>query len=153
MCHKGASENIFGTQLRRNWSSTSVEAWKSEELITARNDRQLIRMVRDNYFVSASQLRVEMARRIRRKFSVWSIVNGFWLLAIGLCVPSDAQSDFGSLSMESLLKTLLLRRHFLEILVPYFFNSQKSCYVVIYIYEYMYIQLWNVVGEYRWCLW
>ena len=52
-------------------------------LITAREHRQLIRMVRDNRFFLAPRLPVVRIRRFRRRLSVGSIVNrplaaGYW---------------------------------------------------------------------------
>ena len=50
-------------------------------LTTAREDRQLIRMVRDNRLISDPRLRVEMIRWFESRLSVWSFLNK--LLAAG----------------------------------------------------------------------
>ena len=72
---------------QRHWSATSAEAWRLKETNHSPL-RQLIRMVRDNRFISAPRQRVEIIRWFRRRLSVWSIVN--WFLAAGYQSRSPA---------------------------------------------------------------
>ena len=71
----------FATQ-PRHWSATSAEASNFRGcLTTAREDKQLIQMVRGNRLISAPHLCVEMIRWFGSSLSVWSFLNR--LLAAG----------------------------------------------------------------------
>ena len=85
----GVSQGCISKILRCNWDTGRQHQrrrWGRRSLTTDRENRQLIRMVRDNGFISAPRLCVDMIRRFRRSLSVRSIVNRLWLLAIGIKV-------------------------------------------------------------------
>ena len=76
----GVSQWCISKILRHNrnkhCSATLVEAWRSEESDhSLREDRQLIRMVRDNRFISAPRLCVGMIRRFQRSLSVGGVIH------------------------------------------------------------------------------
>ena len=51
--------------------------WGRRILTTAREDRQLVWMVRDKRFIAAPRLRVAMISQFRRRMSIRSIVNRY----------------------------------------------------------------------------
>ena len=76
-----SAEQIHGTILRVFLDKSFCRLGSRESLITAREGKQLIRMVIDNRFIPAAHLCVEMICQFLRRLSVRSMVNR--LLAAG----------------------------------------------------------------------
>ena len=69
----GVSQGCISKILRRNWETGRSHQRKrggSMKISTPREDRQLLRMVRTNRFISAPRLRMQMIRRFGRRMSV-----------------------------------------------------------------------------------
>jgi transposase len=82
----GVSQGCVSKILRRNRETGRPHQRKrggSMKISTPREDRQLLRMVRTNRFISAPRLRMQMIRRFRRRMSVRTIrrrllAAGYW---------------------------------------------------------------------------
>ena len=61
----------------KHWLATPWRRGGQQSLTTAREDRQLVRMVRDNGLILSPVLRIGMIRRFRKKSSVWNILKRF----------------------------------------------------------------------------
>ena len=84
----------FATQ-PRDWPTTSEEAWRFDENLHEREDRQLLHMVRTKHFISAPRLRMQLIRRFgRRMFEPFG--DGFWPPDIGLGVQPDVLGSLWS---------------------------------------------------------
>ena len=73
----GVSQGCVSKILRRNRDTGRPPRRRrgGRRSLTTAQDRRLIRMARDNRFISAHRLRVDMIRRFGRRLSVRSIVN------------------------------------------------------------------------------
>ena len=84
----GVSEGCISKILRRNWETGRPHQRKrggSMKISTPQEDRQLLRMVITNRFISAPRLRMQMIRRFGRRMSVQTIrrrllATGYWSL-------------------------------------------------------------------------
>ena len=82
----GVSQGCISKILQCNWETGRPHQRKHGGLVkisTSREDRQLLRMVRMNRFISAPRLQIQMIRRFGRRMSVriiprWLLVNGYW---------------------------------------------------------------------------
>ena len=87
----GVSQGCISKILRCNRETGRPHQRKpggSIKISTPREDRQLLRMVRMNRFISAPRLRMQMIRQFgRRLFEPFG--DGFWLPDIGLGVQPD----------------------------------------------------------------
>ena len=82
----GVSRGCISKILRRNRETSRPHQRKrggSMKISTPREDRQLLQMVRTNWFISAPRLRMQMVRRFGRRMSVRAIrrqllATGYW---------------------------------------------------------------------------